>query len=450
MVSGIYVKSYILPEDKKDTKRRTEELSVYKSEKADSKKPESAKRRGSSHLVVKKSNESFNPQSFSFEKPLEYTNISQDVITKKYIDIHVAVTQRYSRRSYVVATWNMPLKLATKKLVREKFQLKAVLGENIPDNMRVYGANELSGRGQIRNAYSNPNIRCPSVSSLSISEANERASSDLDLKQVVMHTQERPSSFILSLPEEDDTSTELEQIAVSVHQESPDMRVPMPEEDVDRDVDRHVSVPEVKIQNVRKTKRNSGRSRYSSTESETDHDLIKTSKKIPKDKNVEKGQKLPKSTRSSSLKGLKPEMASFSSLNENAHESPRRSKGQREQKADHARPATPEWDYFMEPLSISMVSPELMDDNFDLCLLEPNEPVLPILTTMSLPTQESKLNEDVNMNNLRTAHPKKASEKEKSNFNNISKPTPQESTKNSITKQRRRSSNRPDMPITEL
>lgn len=146
MISSVYVKSFLQPDKKKETKRKTEEV---KTEQIDFKE---IRKKGQEHIV------NFQPACFRFKKALEYENITKEILESRFVDIEICIVQRYTRKSFVVATWNMPMKLTAKKLVKEKFPLKPMLSTTLPENMKVYAASEMDV-SFTRNYHSNPNLR---------------------------------------------------------------------------------------------------------------------------------------------------------------------------------------------------------------------------------------------------------------------------------------------------
>lgn len=129
-ISSVYVKSYLYPDEKKSTKKKTEEVKVEKTDKKEIEK------KGQQHIV------NFQPVCFKFAKHLEYQSITKPTVESKVVQLEVCVVQKFTRKSFVVALWNMPLAMAVKKLVKEKFPLKAYLSTSLPENMKVYAIKE--------------------------------------------------------------------------------------------------------------------------------------------------------------------------------------------------------------------------------------------------------------------------------------------------------------------
>lgn len=172
MIYTIYVKSYLHPDKKRDSKRKTEEVKVEASE-------------GHMHLKKHKDKLSvqhvFTPVSFKFNKALEYSGITADVIKDKQLQIDVCITQRYSHRSFMIGMLLLPLKTAVKKVVKEKFALIPCMNHTIPTNMRVYSASEMHITSNAAGIfYSNPNVRVTIPED--IDDNSEKAVSNPDLK----------------------------------------------------------------------------------------------------------------------------------------------------------------------------------------------------------------------------------------------------------------------------
>ena len=173
MIYTIYVKTYLYPDKKKDSKRKTEEVKVEGSE-------------GHMHLKKRKdkltAQHVFTPVSFKFDKALEYSGITADIIKEKQLQIDVCITQRYSHRSFMIGMILLPLKTAIKKVVKEKYPLIPCMNHTIPANMRVYSASELHiTSNAARVFYSNPNVRV--MIPEDIDDNSEKAVSNPDLKQ---------------------------------------------------------------------------------------------------------------------------------------------------------------------------------------------------------------------------------------------------------------------------
>ena len=172
MIHTIYIKSYLYPDKKKESKRKTEEVKVEGSE-------------GHMHLKKRKDKLSvqhvFTPVSFKFNKALEYSGISGDIIKEKQLQIDVCITQRYSHRSFLIGMLLLPLKSAVKKVVKEKYALIPCMNHTIPTNMRVYSASQLEVTSNTGVFYSNPNVRV--MIPEDVDDSSEKAVSNPDLKR---------------------------------------------------------------------------------------------------------------------------------------------------------------------------------------------------------------------------------------------------------------------------
>lgn len=161
-----------MPDKKKDSKRKTEEIRVDTSE---------------SHIHHNSKNSSagvqhiYKPTTFKFVKSLEYTGISKEQINTKSVQLEVCITQKYSKRSFLIGLYHMPLKSAVRKIVKDKYPLIPCMNHTIPSNMKVYSASQLDITTPLPVFYSNPNSR-NSISDFS--ECSDRAVSDPDLQFV--------------------------------------------------------------------------------------------------------------------------------------------------------------------------------------------------------------------------------------------------------------------------
>ncbi|XP_033764339.1 uncharacterized protein LOC117345371 [Pecten maximus] len=173
MIHSIYVKTYLMPDKKKNSKRKTEEIRVESTE---------------AHLQVKKGNlgyqHVYSPTTFKFAKPLEYTDVTADLVQNRSVQIEVCITQKYSKRSFLIGQYHLSLKSAVRKLVRTSYPLIPCMNHTIPNNMKVYYASDLHVTNSAQVFYSNPNIRNLSLSDLS--EGSERALSELELTGVTI------------------------------------------------------------------------------------------------------------------------------------------------------------------------------------------------------------------------------------------------------------------------
>ncbi|CAH1773089.1 unnamed protein product [Owenia fusiformis] len=314
MIQSVYVKGYLLPDKKRVTKRKTDEVKIEKPEppqvKVDSPK-------STDNLPEFAIQTIFKPSMFKFSKPLEYKDITPEIVASKTVDLQVCITQKYTRKSFVIANMNLPLKSAVKKLVREKIPLRPCLSTGIPENMKVYSAHELSIISSARNFSSNPDIRNPSLANLT-AQSSERASSDSDLKRVQVVKVSKAPSITLSLPpDEDDRGQspleeitileELDPVTKQYLSKSTSNLVHMPGEISDEDL---IDLPNISIEKVpNKIKKSKSTPDLSSTEdsdmSELENSLSKQhgtfAKAIAKGKKdvyslIEKGKKMKAKT----------------------------------------------------------------------------------------------------------------------------------------------------------
>ena len=210
MIYTIYVKSYLYPDRKKDSKRKTEEVKVEGSE-------------GHMHLKKRKDKLSvqhvFTPVSFKFNKALEYSGITADVIREKQLQIDVCITQRYSHRSFMIGMFLLPLKTAVKKVVKEKYPLIPCMNHTIPANMRVYSASELHiTSNTARVFYSNPNVRV--MIPEDIDDSSEKAVSNPDLKhEYSSSTEVDMSGYAKIVPKLDFSNLTLDESGYSSEQQ---------------------------------------------------------------------------------------------------------------------------------------------------------------------------------------------------------------------------------------
>lgn len=188
-IHSIYIKSFLLPDLKKDSRRKTEEIKVDRAE-AHQNLQTSTNKGGIQHV--------FSPSTFKFSKKLEYEGVSPLIIKEKSVQIEVCITQKYSKRSFLIGMLHMPLKEAVKKIVREKYSLIPCVNPTIPANMRVYCASQLQITDSAKIFYSNPDFR--NLSESDMSEISQRASSDPNLKGVTTMSESiTPRNVVLDI-----------------------------------------------------------------------------------------------------------------------------------------------------------------------------------------------------------------------------------------------------------
>ena len=204
MISAIYVKTFLLPDKKKETKRKTEEILVGK---ASWENP-------GRELSIK---DVFTPSTFKFTRAPQYKEVSPEMVAERTVHLEVCIIQKYTRRSFVLATWNMPLQMAVKRLVKGKYPLTPRISTELPENMKVYNARQLHVGLANRPYSSNPNTRAPSMASLRrLFTRHGRSSSNPDLQRVKIEKDEKAPSIEITVLNDDDIDLEdsLEQIKI--------------------------------------------------------------------------------------------------------------------------------------------------------------------------------------------------------------------------------------------
>lgn len=336
MISGIYVKSYLQPDKRKDSKKKTEEISVSS--------PHISSGTGSSQSrsIV------FKPSTFKFKKPLEYSKLKRETVETKVLEIVVCVVQKYTHKSYAIASWNIPLKEAVRKLLKEKYVLKPCLSLNIPENMKVYHAGQLQ---------CGPNDRIVSASNPSLQRDSwampyhERCSSESALRDIRVENSSKASSIEITLPDEDDEDLNeaLQRISVMEREERAKedalINISNPPEDNSSVCGDGAMLTQVEVYVEP----------VSCTGSPESHVGVLTDEK--------NNHKVMKGKRGSDKKGRKSKLLE-----------PDPNPG--------SRPDTPSWDHYSEPLSIGMVPLDFEDDL-------PHTAALPMAVTMDMPAIHS-------------------------------------------------------------
>ncbi|XP_022090372.1 uncharacterized protein LOC110979128 [Acanthaster planci] len=217
-ITRVSIRSRLLPDKKGDTKRKTEDAKI-----------EDLEKMKTSIVSVKRktARESFKaiylPCTFRFTKPLEYKNVTKEMVESKTVHIDVNVKQKYSNKSFTVANLQLPLKEAVRKLRKKRYGLHPCINYTMPDNIHSYDPNDLIivSEGMYSNkTVSNPNLRATSKQSLKVETENERASSDINLQTVRCHSAESIPSVSLSIPEDEQEENEALQ-AIAVMDDSP-------------------------------------------------------------------------------------------------------------------------------------------------------------------------------------------------------------------------------------
>ncbi|KAK3583388.1 hypothetical protein CHS0354_040352 [Potamilus streckersoni] len=234
MIHAIYVRAFLQPDKKKESKRKTEEIKVESSQ-GHVHTPKSGKGVSEQHV--------FTPVSFKFKRPLEYEDIDQDIVKEKNLQLEVCLIQKFSRKVFLVGMLNMPLKTAVKKIVREKYPLIPCMNYTIPASMKVYSASELQITSSSKVFYSNPNVRVLSSSEISFDSA--RAASDSDLKNIAIYEIQPSPSIKVTIPSES-TSPDLDSIVVNSNESVNfnEIHIPIPGE---LDMEEQISKPESSI-----------------------------------------------------------------------------------------------------------------------------------------------------------------------------------------------------------
>lgn len=302
----------------------------------------------------------YKASNYAFQRAMEYSDVSAEMVRSKVVEIEVAVTQRYTRKSYVIATLSIPLRDAVRKLVKTKIALTARESRGLPENMKVYNARDILSGNKVTRSH--PPSRYPSNSSLAVPYDEFRAQSDPDLNQVrVDSAKRRPSSVVINLPQGDQGASALQGVQVlddvrSVSsQSSVDLGVSLPNTPGDFEDASAVDFAEVKV-SVPKLSKSTSIEINTSLPSNPDSHLHESSKgkKIAKKDN----RPAKSSSRAKETKAAKPESGN--------------------QGSSASRPETPAWDNYSEPLSFDMVPIDFEHDHGYL----PRDAVLPMATKL--------------------------------------------------------------------
>ncbi|XP_066296736.1 ankyrin repeat domain-containing protein 12-like [Branchiostoma lanceolatum] len=213
MIASLHVKSLLLPDKKGQTKRKTEDVKVDLEEQQPKVKYE-IKGKGEGTKVT------FVPTKFSFKKGLEYEDVGKDMVEMRTVRLEVCIKQRFTGKSFMVASLELPLKVAVKKLLKEKFPLRVHINPSMPHSLQAYTLQDLVVSNSSVVTVSNPDLRSASLTRLRANDPAPRAHSDGDLKQVSSQRSGNVPSIVINIPQEDsDTSDTLRQIRVMEHKD---------------------------------------------------------------------------------------------------------------------------------------------------------------------------------------------------------------------------------------
>ncbi|KAI8500203.1 hypothetical protein Bbelb_217690 [Branchiostoma belcheri] len=211
MIASLHVKSFLVPDKKGQTKRKTEDVKVDLEEHQPKVKYE-IQGKGEGTKVT------FVPTKFSFKKGLEYEDVDKEMVDMRTVRLEVCIKQRFTGKSYLVASLEIPLKVAVKKLLKEKFPLRVHINPSMPHSLQAYTLQDLVVSNPSVVTVSNPDLRSASLTRLRSNDPAPRAHSDGDLKQVSSQRSGNMPSIVINIPQEDaDTSDALRQIRVMEH-----------------------------------------------------------------------------------------------------------------------------------------------------------------------------------------------------------------------------------------
>ncbi|GFO36052.1 hypothetical protein PoB_006255700 [Plakobranchus ocellatus] len=134
MIESVFVRSYLIPDAVKKTNRKTEDVRVETSNKKESSRI-SPMQSGIQHI--------FTPSSFKFDTPLLYTGVTKAIVQERSIRLEVCMTQKHTHRAFLMAIVHMPLTVAVRRPIRERYPLIPCMNYTIPNNMRVYSARDI-------------------------------------------------------------------------------------------------------------------------------------------------------------------------------------------------------------------------------------------------------------------------------------------------------------------
>ncbi|PVD37035.1 hypothetical protein C0Q70_04028 [Pomacea canaliculata] len=172
MIYSIFVRTYMIPDQAKKTNRQTEDVVVDSSSGRQSETPKT----GIQHI--------FTPSSFKFSNPLLYTGVTPDIVKERSLQFEVCMTQKHSHRTFLMAMVHMPLRVAVRKPIREKYPLIPCMNITIPNNMRVYSARDLQLEvsNNRTDTHTRPSRLAPDKDLFPLSVQNAR---ETDLEEVV-------------------------------------------------------------------------------------------------------------------------------------------------------------------------------------------------------------------------------------------------------------------------
>lgn len=181
MIESIFARSYLIPDAAKKTIRKTEDVRVETSSKKEVLQ-KTALQNGIQHI--------FTPSSFKFETPLLYTGVSKAIVAERSVRIEVCMTQKHTRRAFLMAIVHMPLSVAVRRPIRERYPLIPCMNYTIPNNMRVYSARDIileNASGARQDSTTSSGFLSRSNSSTSSTATREGTSSTLSQKFISLN-----------------------------------------------------------------------------------------------------------------------------------------------------------------------------------------------------------------------------------------------------------------------
>ncbi len=372
MISAIYVKSYLHPDRRRDMKRKTEEVHMERAEETKAYK--------SGSTILK-------PSTFKFSKPLEYEKVTSEIVKERNILFELCVKQKYSQKSFVIATLTLTAKSAVRTLVKTKLALLACISTRIPENMKVYNASEL-GVISSRAYSSNPNLqRNPSAGSYdsqdswAIPYTERRASSDSDLHHVTVDgAMAKTPSIEITVPEVEDEELEeaLQQIAVMEEKERSKVR-----QGSRAEKRRPSSVAITGLDTLTEQSQESGSLSGTNTVNVTQVEIHMPKQQAGADVDSSSDQAAVSTSSVNRTQSQNPARIKNTKLKRKVKKGDATTSAARDREESEPRPDTPTWDYYEEPLEVALEPADF--EYFDMNMADPRAPQLPMATSLDMP-----------------------------------------------------------------
>ncbi|KAK6964862.1 hypothetical protein BgiMline_028837 [Biomphalaria glabrata] len=161
-IESVYVRSYFIPDTVNKSSRRTELVRVEPAQKDGN--ISNSRQNSIQHI--------FSSSSFSFETPLIYSGVTQEIIAERSLQLEVCMTQKQTGKTFLMAMVHLPLRTAVRRPIREKYPLIPCMNHTTPNSMKVYSAKDIIMNGSSSISNKSPLTNRASFSGKSSEKVN--------------------------------------------------------------------------------------------------------------------------------------------------------------------------------------------------------------------------------------------------------------------------------------